>query len=215
MVLSAGAWWWREWAGWIVAGFGLALCAWCVWFFRDPQREIPDGEGVVVSAADGVVMRVEEMGLPEELRDGAGDGVGGATKMRRVVVFLNVFDVHVNRAPLAGRVMRVAHRSGPFAHAGRPEAERNERRSMLLELPEGGHAAVCQITGLIARRIINRAKEGQAYRAGERFGLIRFGSRTDVYLPASYDVVVSPGQRVKGGASVIAVRGGASAHRGE
>ncbi len=185
----------------VVGGVGLALCLWCIWFFRDPQRAIPDAPGVVVSAADGVVMRVEAYQPPEELGIDPAQTVG----MQRVVVFLNVFNVHVNRTPIAGAVRKVASKSGGFAHAGKPDADKNERSSVWLALPDGRPVVVTQLTGLIARRIINRAKEGQLLRTGERYGLIRFGSRTDVYLPVGFEVQVKPGDVVQGGSTVLAI----------
>lgn len=192
-------------AGPVVAGavgcVCLLLCLWCVWFFRDPQRGIPDGPGIVVSSADGVVMRVEPWQPPEEL----GIDPAAAQGMVRVVVFLNVFNVHVNRTPIGGSVQKVASKSGGFAHAGKPDADKNERSSVWLALADGRPVVVTQLTGLIARRIINRAKQGQALRTGERYGLIRFGSRTDVYLPAGFEVLVKPGDKVSGGSTILAI----------
>jgi phosphatidylserine decarboxylase len=185
----------------VVGGGGMLLCLWCVWFFRDPQRAIPDAPGVVVSAADGVVMRIEPCPPPEEL----GIDPGAAKGMTRVVVFLNVFNVHVNRAPVAGIVKTVAAKSGGFAHAGKPDADKNERSSVWIALPDARPVVVTQLTGWIARRIINRAKEGQPLRTGERYGLIRFGSRTDVYLPPGFEILVKPGDSVQGGATILAI----------
>ncbi len=185
----------------VVGGVGLLLTLWCIWFFRDPQRPIPDGPGVVVSSADGVVMRVEPCQPPEEL----GIAPAAAQGMVRVVVFLNVFNVHVNRTPMGGTVKKVVTKRGGFAHAGKPDADKNERCSVWLALGDGRPVVVTQLTGFIARRIINRAKEGQQLRTGERYGLIRFGSRTDVYLPAGFEVLVKPGDKVSGGSTVLAV----------
>jgi phosphatidylserine decarboxylase len=201
MIATLAAGWFHPLLGAIVGLVGLVLTVWCVWFFRDPQRAIPDAPGVVVSGADGVVMRVEACVPPEEL----GMDAQSAAGMQRVVVFLNVFNVHVNRAPLGGTVVKVAHRSGGFFHAGKPDAEKNERRSMWIRLPDGRSIAIAQITGLIARRIINRVRDGETLRTGERFGLIRFGSRTDVYLPTSFRVQVKPGDKVQGGSTVLAI----------
>lgn len=122
----------------------------------------------------------------------------------RVVTFLNVFDVHVNRAPVAGSVVAVVRGEGGFAHAGKPEADHNQRMTLALRMSDGRYAACTQLTGLIARRIICRAKPGENYKAGQRYGLIRFGSRTDVYLPLGTKVLVKVGQRVKGGANALA-----------
>ncbi len=185
----------------VVGGLGLALSLWCVWFFRDPQRAIPDAPGIVVSSADGVVMRVEPCQPPEEL----GIDPAASQGMVRVVVFLNVFNVHVNRAPIGGAVKKVAAKSGGFAHAGKPDADKNERSSVWVALADGRPVVVTQLTGWIARRIINRAKEGQSLRTGERYGLIRFGSRTDTYLPAGFEVLVKPGENVTGGRSILAI----------
>lgn len=189
----------------VVGGVGLILCGWCVWFFRDPQRAIPDAPGVVVSSADGVVMRVEACPPPEEL------GIDPSTTdgMVRVVVFLNVFNVHVNRTPIGGVVKKVAKKTGGFAHAGKVEADKNERSSVWIALSDGRPVVVTQLTGWIARRIINRARVGQSLRTGERYGLIRFGSRTDVYLPKGFEVMVKPGDKVSGGSTVLAVDGAA------
>lgn len=184
-----------------VGAVGLLLTLWCIWFFRDPQRPIPDGPGVVVSSADGVVMRVEPCQPPEEL----GIDAPASQGMVRVVVFLNVFNVHVNRTPLGGTVKKVVTKRGGFAHAGKPDADKNERCSVWLALADGRPVVVTQLTGFIARRIINRAKEGQQLRTGERYGLIRFGSRTDVYLPAGFEVLVKPGDKVSGGSTILAV----------
>lgn len=198
-LLTAGAWRLGPAWGWGAGLLAVILTGWCVWFFRDPQRRIPTDPDLVLSAADGVVMRVEACPPPEELEMGDGP-------VTRIVVFLNVFNVHVNRAPMAGEVVAVARKGGLFAHAGKPAAELNARCSLALKLSDGSLAAVTQVTGLIARRIINRAARGQRLRAGERFGLIRFGSRTDVYLPAHFTPAVRPGEKVVGGVTVIARR---------
>lgn len=163
-------------------------------FFRDPQRELPEDESAVVAAADGRVLSVER------LRDERfGDG-----EFLRIAVFLSVLDVHVNRAPVAGKVVDYFVADGGFANAMKPEAEHNVAAYTVLDTTRGT-VVVAQRTGLIARRIVQRAPVGALLARGERFGLIRFGSRTDVYLPAeAADPVVGTGDRVVGGASVIA-----------
>ncbi len=163
-------------------------------FFRDPERAVPDDPGAVVAASDGKVLAVER--LTEE-RLGPGEWL-------RIVVFLSVLDVHVNRAPVAGRVVDMFRVDGGFAAAMKPGAEHNVAAYTLLDTPNG-RVAVAQRTGLIARRIVHRTPVGALVAKGERFGLIRFGSRTDVYLPAeAADPAVVPGDRVVGGVTVIA-----------
>ncbi|HYF13840.1 MAG TPA: phosphatidylserine decarboxylase [Phycisphaerales bacterium] len=194
---AAGGWAWLGPAGLALAVPPLLVALFCLWFFRDPQRPIPDAPGLVVSPADGVILSVEPGAPPEEL------GLKGG-EWTKIVIFLNVFDVHVNRSPVAGRVIAAARKAGKFAHAGRPEAQHNQRASLAIERASGAIVVVVQVTGLIARRIVCRAAQGQSLRAGERFGLIRFGSRTDVFLPAGSRVLVAKGQRVAGGSSIIA-----------
>jgi phosphatidylserine decarboxylase len=163
-------------------------------FFRDPQRDVPEDPSAVVAASDGKVLSVER------LRDDR----FGPDEFLRVAVFLSVFDVHVNRAPMAGRVVDYFVTDGGFAAAMRPEAEHNVAAYTVLDTVRGT-VVVAQRTGLVARRIVQRAPVGALLAKGERFGLIRFGSRTDVYLPAgAAEPLVAPGDRVLGGASVIA-----------
>jgi phosphatidylserine decarboxylase len=163
-------------------------------FFRDPQRDVPEDESAVVAASDGKVLSVER------LRDDR----FGPEEFLRVAVFLSVFDVHVNRTPVAGRVVDYFVTDGGFAAAMRPEAEHNVAAYTVLDTARGT-VVVAQRTGLVARRIVQRAPVGALLAKGERFGLIRFGSRTDVYLPAgAAEPLVAPGDRVLGGASVIA-----------
>ena len=163
-------------------------------FFRDPQRDVPEDPSAVVAASDGKVLSVER------LRDDR----FGPDELLRVAVFLSVFDVHVNRAPVAGRVVDHFVTDGGFAAAMRPEAEHNVAAYTVLDTARGT-VVVAQRTGLVARRIVQRAPVGALLAKGERFGLIRFGSRTDVYLPAAAaEPLVAPGDRVLGGASVIA-----------
>ncbi|VDS07965.1 phosphatidylserine decarboxylase [Paracoccus haematequi] len=180
--------------GWL----GLGLTVWCYYFFRDPRRAVPQGEGLIVSPADGVVSLIEPAVPPAEL------GME-AVALTRVSVFMSVFNCHVNRAPAAGRVLSVAYRPGKFFNASLDKAsEHNERNGLCLELADGRRLAVVQIAGLVARRILCWAKEGQSLRTGERFGLIRFGSRLDVYLPPGVSPLVAVGQTMVAGETVIA-----------
>jgi phosphatidylserine decarboxylase len=185
-------WLWAP-LGWI----GLALTVWCTLFFRDPPRVTPTREGLLVSPADGKVSMVTTAPPPPEL------GMGN-TPLPRVSIFMSVFDCHVNRSPLAGRIERIAYRAGVFLNADLDKAsEDNERNSFLIAAP-GGNIAVVQIAGLIARRIVTFTAEGQRLEAGQRIGMIRFGSRVDVYLPAGGSFLVAPGQRAVAGETVIA-----------
>ncbi len=177
---------------------GLVLTLWCVYFFRDPDRVTPDRQGLIVSPADGVVQSVVKAVPPPELDM-------GETAVHRIAVFMNVFDVHVNRIPCDGTITRLAYRPGKFFNASFDKAsEFNERQGVLLTTEEGLNLAIVQIAGLIARRIKCQLSEGQAVHAGERFGLIRFGSRVDVYLPAGVAPLVVPGQRAIAGETVLA-----------
>lgn len=178
---------------WLSLFWGL-LITYVFYFFRDPKRIIPSGPDVVVSAADGVVVEIKEMIEPEVLQ----------VPMKRVAVFLSVFDVHVNRAPIEGRVSFLKHHPGRFLDARHPEATRvNESQVWAFE-GKTATLVVRQISGAIARRIVGWAKPGDHVRKGERFGMIRFGSRTEVYLPLESEICVKVGDRVQGGATVIA-----------
>ena len=180
--------------GWL----GVGATVWCYYFFRDPKRSVPQGRGLIVSPADGVVSLIERAVPPPEL--GAGNDA-----LTRVSVFMSVFNCHVNRAPIAGRIAKMAYRPGKFLNASLDKAsEDNERNSLLLELPDGRKLIVVQIAGLVARRIVPFVSEGQALRTGERFGLIRFGSRLDVYLPDGVEPLVALGQTMVGGETVLA-----------
>ena len=180
--------------GWL----GVGLTVWCYYFFRDPRRAVPKGEGLIVSPADGVVSLIEPAVPPAEL------GMEPVA-LTRVSVFMSVFNCHVNRAPVAGRVLSVTYRSGKFFNASLDKAsEHNERNGLCLELADGRRLAVVQIAGLVARRILCWTKEGQSLRTGERFGLIRFGSRLDVYLPTRVAPLVAVGQTMVAGETVIA-----------
>lgn len=200
---AAGVWWLGAW-GAVPGGAATVLAAWCAWFFRDPERSVPAERGAVVSAADGVVCFVGPGSPPPELQVDPGDASG----MTRVSVFMNVFNVHVNRSPLAGRVERVAYRPGRFFNASFDKAsEHNERLGLSLRLPDGRLMVVVQIAGLVARRIVCRAREGAALAKGQRFGMIRFGSRVDVYLPRGVEPLVARGQKAVAGVTVLARTG--------
>ncbi|MGB2933575.1 MAG: phosphatidylserine decarboxylase [Methyloceanibacter sp.] len=180
--------------GWLALILTLA----CAYFFRDPERVTPARPGVVVSGADGRVSGVETVMPPKEL------GLGEA-RLTRVSVFLSVFDVHIVRAPVAGRVIRSVYVPGKFLNAELDKAsEENERRAMVIETPKGDSIGVVLIAGLIARRIVTFVGEGTSVAAGERIGLIRFGSRVDVYLPAGAKILVAAGQTAIGGETVLA-----------
>ena len=182
---------------WLV-GLGIAFTLFCLFFFRDPERFASARPGVVVSPADGRVVLVDVAVPPPEL------GLGAAP-MPRVAIFLSVLNVHVNRMPMAATVVKGAYHAGKFLSAGHDKAsDVNERNSLQLRLADGRTMVVVQIAGLIARRIICQAREGDVFTTGARFGLIRFGSRTDVYLPEGVMPLVSVGQTMVGGETVIA-----------
>lgn len=192
LVAVAGLFLWQPlfWVALLVAG-------WCAYFFRDPPRVVPVEPDLVVSPADGRVSAVVLGVPPAEL------GLGGATR-RRISVFMNVFDCHVNRAPVAGSVTKIAYRPGRFINAELDKAsEDNERNGIVLDSAHGP-VGVVQIAGLVARRIVCFVREGDALAPGERIGLIRFGSRLDVWLPASVRVLVAEGQTAVAGETVLA-----------
>lgn len=184
--------------GWI----GVGLTIWCYYFFRDPERVTPTRPGLVISPADGIVSLIEpaippaELGMPAE-------------PLTRVSVFMSVFNCHVNRAPVEGQVTAVAYRPGKFFNASLDKASvDNERNSLCIRMADGREIAVVQIAGLVARRIVCFVKPGSHLRRGQRFGLIRFGSRLDVYLPPGVEPLVAIGQTMVAGESVIADLGG-------
>lgn len=180
--------------GWI----GVVLTVWCYYFFRDPERVTPQRAGLLVSPADGVISLIEPAVPPVEL------GMGEAPMMR-VSVFMNVFNCHVNRMPVAGTVSAVSYRPGKFFNASLDKASAdNERNSVALEMGDGRRIAVVQIAGLVARRIVCDVQPGAVLAAGERFGMIRFGSRLDVYLPEGVHPLVALGQTMVAGETVIA-----------
>jgi len=180
---------------------GAAFTLFCLYFFRDPERVAPARPGLVVAPADGRVVMVGLAVPPVEL--GLGD-----TPRWRVCIFLSVLDVHVNRSPVEGRVTRIAYHHGAFLNASVDKAsELNERNAMAIRLTDGRDVAVVQIAGLIARRILCYAREGDVLEAGSRYGIIRFGSRTDVYLPPGVKPLVAEGQTMIGGETVVAELG--------
>lgn len=192
--------------GWV----GAAATAWVAYFFRDPERVTPVRPGLIVSPADGRVQPVVRAVPPPEL--GMGD-----EPLTRVSIFLNVFDVHVNRVPADGEVVKVEYRPGKFINAALDKAsEDNERMAVRARMPDGRDIAFVQIAGLVARRIVCDLKPGQTVRAGARFGLIRFGSRLDVYLPQGVAPLVVGGQRAIAGETVLAdIASGEPARIGE
>jgi phosphatidylserine decarboxylase len=182
----------------LLAYIAAGITAYVAYFFRDPPRVTALREGLVISPADGRVSMIERVRPPVEL------GLGEVERVR-ISIFLSVFDVHINRAPVAGKITRSVYVPGAFLNAAMDKAsEENERRSLVITLPSGGDIAVVQIAGLIARRIVTFLKEGDNVGVGERFGLIRFGSRVDVYLPPGRVAMISVGQRAVGGETVLA-----------
>lgn len=180
--------------GWI----GVGLTVWCYYFFRDPERITPLAGGLIVSPADGVVSMIEPAAPPAEL------GMGEAP-LTRVSVFMNVFNCHVNRAPIAGRIEKVAYRPGKFLNASLDKASvDNERNGLAIRMADGRQLGVVQIAGLVARRIVCEVAEGVQIETGQRFGMIRFGSRLDIYLPDGVAPLVCLGQTMIAGETVLA-----------
>jgi phosphatidylserine decarboxylase len=181
--------------GWLWAAVPVLLAAFFLWFFRDPHRAIPAGDGLIVSPGDGHVTETAVVTTPEGPR-------------QRISIFLSVFDVHVNRSPIGGVLRQVRYQKGQFLNAMNPaSAERNEQNFVLVQgqgADEGFDVAFKQIAGLLARRIVFNFKEGQTVERGQRVGLIKFGSRVDVLLPAAAELRVKVGQKVCGGSSVLA-----------
>lgn len=177
---------------------GCAATIWCYYFFRDPVRVIPQQDGLVLSPADGVVSLVEAVAPPPDL-------ALGDQPVQRVSIFMNVFNCHVNRAPIAGKVTDIAYHHGKFLNASLDKAsEHNERNGLAIEAPDGTRIGVVQIAGLVARRIVCFVKPGDDLSLGHRFGLIRFGSRLDVYLPAGAAPLVAVGQTAVAGETILA-----------
>ena len=185
-------WLWSP-LGWL----GLFATLWCAYFFRDPKRMTPIRDGLVVSPADGIVSSVGHFSPPAEL------GLG-STPLLRVSVFMSVFDCHVNRAPVPGTITKIAYKPGLFLNADLDKAsEDNERNGLIIDGPMGRFAIV-QIAGLIARRILCFSREQEQIKTGERFGLIRFGSRVDVYMPEGARILVTIGSKAVAGETVLA-----------
>jgi phosphatidylserine decarboxylase len=179
---------------WWLALFFVALILYTIAFFRDPNRPDPADQRAVVAAADGTIVDIQEIDEEEFLK----------ARSKRIGIFLSIFDVHTNRAPVGGRIAFQQHRKGFFLDARRPEcSEKNEAMTWAFQNPRAT-IVVRQLTGAIARRIVGWAKVGDELRRGQRFGMIRFGSRTEVYLPLDAEILVKVGDHVKGGASVIA-----------
>jgi phosphatidylserine decarboxylase len=186
---------------------GVVLTAWCAYFFRDPDRVTPLGKSLVISPADGCVSMIADVVPPPELdlpRE----------KHTRISVFMNVFDVHVNRSPVEGRIAKLTYVPGAFLNAELDKAsEDNERQALTIEREDGSRIGAVQIAGLVARRIVKFVQEGDRLQTGQRFGLIRFGSRVDVYLPAGIAPLVCVGQRAIAGETVLADLAVQGAHR--
>ncbi|MFT4967421.1 MAG: phosphatidylserine decarboxylase [Candidatus Deianiraeaceae bacterium] len=176
------------------------VTVWMVYFFRDPIRVVPQREGILVAPADGQITAVvESESLPDELVNKSDK------KFTRVSIFLNVFNVHVNRLPVKCSVEEVKYIEGKFLNASLDKSSKeNERNIMLLKTDDGDLLGLTQIAGLIAKRIVSYAKTGDNYKSGDRYGIIRFGSRVDLYIPNSYNVIVECGQTMIGGETVIA-----------
>lgn len=180
--------------GWV----GIVLTIWCYYFFRDPKRTTPIRDGLLVSPADGVISLIEKTMPPPELDI-------EKEVLTRISVFMNVFNCHVNRSPIAGKVMEINYRPGKFFNASLDKASvDNERNSLVLQIPDGRQIVIVQIAGLVARRIVSFVKPKQTLRIGQRFGLIRFGSRVDIYLPTGVQPLVCIGQIMVSGETVIA-----------
>lgn len=196
---------WLDWN--VLAWIAVFATAWCAYFFRDPERITPLRDGLVISPADGRISAIEKVVPPPELaleRD----------PVTRISVFMNVFDVHVNRSPIDARIEKITYIPGTFLNAELDKAsEDNERQAFTLELADGRMIGVVQIAGLIARRIVKFVNEGDRLGAGQRFGLIRFGSRVDVYLPQAVNPLVAVGQRAIAGETVFADMGSTEAER--
>lgn len=177
---------------------GICLSLWCIYFFRNPRRTTPVTDCLVISPADGRVLSTSVVDLTNDMPLPAG-------KWRRVSIFMNVFDVHVNRAPVAGKVIATPYHEGAFLNASLEKAsEKNERQNIVLEMKSGQKIGVTQIAGLVARRIVLEAAVGDQLNIGQQYGIIRFGSRVDVWLPAKTTVQVVPGQTMVAGETIMA-----------
>jgi phosphatidylserine decarboxylase len=201
--LSVLAWWLYPPLGWALAGLMLILCGWCLWFFRDPDRVTPQDADAVISPADGVVIKIDSAPLPVELASFVPEV--GSTPVQRVIIFLNVFNVHVNRAVVGGKVEKIRYTQGKFLTASVDKASLENERCAVLVRDKAGRAVVfSQIAGLVARRIVNHLREGQEIAVGERYGLIRFGSRAEIFLPPGSTVNTKVGDKVVCGETILA-----------
>jgi phosphatidylserine decarboxylase len=190
----AGVGWWYGWTA--VTAIGAAAALFTLWFFRNPSRSVPDDPRAIVSPADGKVLSVERLFEARVLKE----------DVQRVSIFMGLTDVHVNRIPCDGRIVGRYYYPGKFFSAFKEKASLdNEQQALVLETPQGQRVMFIQIAGLVARRIVTWVTEGDAVQRGRRYGLIRFGSRMDVYLPLTVRVAVSPGDRVTGASSVLGV----------
>lgn len=189
--------------GWPILALAIGIFA----FFRDPERVVIRDDDLILSPADGQVIRIEQVTPPRELVDDDGSGVSGLSgeAVTRISIFMSVFDVHINRAPIGGTVRRVVYMPGRFLNAELDKASsENERHHILIERADGRKIGFTQIAGLVARRIVPWVKTGDMLAAGQRVGLIRFGSRVDLYLPGRTDPAVLIGQRVIAGETILA-----------
>jgi phosphatidylserine decarboxylase len=177
--------------GWVWALLPLLLAAFFLWFFRDPQRDIPTGNGLIVSPGDGIVTETVTIATPQGPK-------------QRISIFLSVFDVHVNRSPIAGVLTAVRYQKGQYLNAMNPASADHNEQNVVTVRGEGFEVTFKQIAGLLARRIVFNFREGSAVERGQRVGLIKFGSRVDLIVPAEASLLVNVGQRVRGGASVLA-----------
>lgn len=196
---------------WEIVGWPMLLLSAGVFaFFRDPERVVPQGDNVIVAPADGLVSMITQVEPPEELRIDDGSGAPGLPDgpVTRISIFMSVFDVHINRAPISGTVQRLVYIPGKFMNADLDKAsEENERQHFLIERQDGLKIGFTQIAGLVARRIVPFVKPGDIVAVGQRVGLIRFGSRVDVYLPAGTDPKVLMGQKIVAGETILAELG--------
>lgn len=191
----------------ILGLFGILLTGWCIYFFRNPYRITPLGEGLIISPADGIITKIEKTFPPSELK-------WTKKPLTRISIFLNVFDVHVNRIPVDGVITKIHYHPGKFFNASLDKAsEFNERNSVLIQTKSREDILVVQIAGLVARRILCDAKTEQSVKAGEVYGIIRFGSRVDIYLPEGVHPQVVEGQRMIGGETILADLHSKSARR--
>lgn len=200
---AAVALWLSTPVGWAVVVLMALLCGWCLWFFRDPERNTPKDADAVISPADGVVIKVDQAPLPVEVSAFVPEV--GSAPVQRVIIFLNVFNVHVNRAVAGGTIQKIRYTQGKFLTASVDKAStENERCAVLMRDRSGRPIVFSQIAGLVARRIVNHLREGQEVNAGDRYGLIRFGSRAEIFLPPGSTVSVKVGDKTLCGETILA-----------